>query len=260
LPAGSRSTTDWEIVPLLDAEGSFVTYAEAFPALDVERLEKTRADWPETFRGDRWWLPFHAFLLRGPSLVVVDAGVGPTPNDFLPDAKTCLPRELERAGVDAADVELVFFTHLHVDHVGWAPLFTAARAVVHAADLAHFDRPATRAKLEHFGSRVDAIDAATEIAPGLRAVPTPGHTPGHTSLSVDGAFILGDVAVHPAQVADPALAFTYGDGDPERASATRRATLAQLADEEATVVSPHLPGVFGRVVRAGEGFAWHPSK
>jgi glyoxylase-like metal-dependent hydrolase (beta-lactamase superfamily II) len=259
LPAASRSTTDWEIVPLLDAEGSFATYVEAFPGLTGERLEAARAEWPETFRGDRWWVPFHAFLLRGPALVVVDAGIGPTPNDFLPDAETHLPRALERAGVDAADVELVFFTHLHVDHVGWAPLFTEARAVVHAADLAHFDRPATRAKLEHFGSRLETIDGAAEVAPGLRGLPTPGHTPGHTSLYVGDAFVLGDVAVHPAQVSDPGLAFTYGDGDPELASETRRAVLAQLADEEALVVSPHLPGVFGRVERTGEGFAWRPS-
>jgi glyoxylase-like metal-dependent hydrolase (beta-lactamase superfamily II) len=251
---------EWEIVPLVDAEGSFASYADAFPTLDRERLEATRAEWPMVFRGDDLWLPFRAFLLRGPSLVVVDAGVGPTPNDFLPDRETHLPQELARAGVAPEQVELVFFTHLHVDHVGWAPLFTHARAVVHADDLAHFDRPQTRAKLEHFGDRLERIDGATEIAPGLHAEPTPGHTPGHTSLRVGDTFLLGDAAFHPAQFADPDLVFALGDDDGALAAETRRATLERLARAGTRVGSPHLPGVFGRVERTGEGFAWRPSK
>jgi glyoxylase-like metal-dependent hydrolase (beta-lactamase superfamily II) len=251
---------DWEIVPLLDAEGSFATYAEAFPELSDEQIEAERERWPELFRADDLWLPFRAFLLRGETTIVVDAGLGPPPHGLVPDAVTRLPHELERFGVAPDEVELVVFTHLHVDHVGWAPLFTSARAVVHADDLAYFDRPVTQAKLEHFGDRLEAIAEERELVPGIRAAPTPGHTPGHLSLHVGDAFVLGDVAVHPAQVTDPGLVYADGDVEPARAVTTRRATLAQLADDGTTVVSPHLPGVFGRVERAGEGFAWRPSK
>jgi glyoxylase-like metal-dependent hydrolase (beta-lactamase superfamily II) len=250
----------WEIVPLLDTEGSFATFAESFPDLTPERREAARAQWPECFRGDDWWLPFRAFLLRGPMLVVVDAGIGPSPTDFVPGSVTRLPQELERAGVAPTEVDIVFFTHLHIDHVGWGPLFTSARAFVHAEEWAYFDRPLTHEKLGHFAraGRLELVEGEAEIAPGLSAIPTPGHTPGHMSLRVDDTFVLGDVVAHPVQLADPGVRFPLGDHDHEGAAATRRATLAMLADEGMRVASPHLSGAFGRVLRAGDGFSWEP--
>jgi glyoxylase-like metal-dependent hydrolase (beta-lactamase superfamily II) len=251
----------WEIVPLVDTEGTFATCAEAFPDLTPEQLEAVRAQWPECFRGDDWWLPFRVFLLRGSALIAVDAGVGPSPNDFLPGSQTRLPQELERVGVAPSDVELVVFTHLHIDHVGWGPLFTSARAFVHADDWEYFDRPLTHEKLGDFAQtgRLELVDCEREIAPGASMVPTPGHTPGHMSIRVADTFILGDVATHPVQFGHPALRFPLGDHQHDRAVATRRSTLTHLAaDERVRVASPHLPGTFGHVVRAGDGFAWRP--
>jgi glyoxylase-like metal-dependent hydrolase (beta-lactamase superfamily II) len=251
----------WDIVPLVDTEGSFATFAESFPALTAEQREAARAQWPECFRGDDWWLPFRVFVLRGPALVVVDAGIGPGQTDFVPGSETRLPQELERAGVAPTDVDIVVFTHLHIDHVGWAPLFTSARAFVHADDWAYFDRPLTHEKLGHFAQagRLELISGEGEIAPGLSAIPTPGHTPGHMSLRVDDTFVLGDVAAHPVQFAEPEAVFPLGDHDHDGAAATRRSTLSRLADEGVRVASPHLPGAFGNVVRAGDAFSWQPS-
>jgi glyoxylase-like metal-dependent hydrolase (beta-lactamase superfamily II) len=254
------TATRWEIVPLVDTEGSFATFAEAFPDLTTAERDAARAQWAECFRGDDWWLPFRVLLLRGPSLIVVDAGVGPSPTDFLPGSETRLPQELERAGVGPSDIAAVVFTHLHIDHVGWGPLFTSARAFVQADEWAYFDRPLTHEKLGHFAKagRLELVDGEQEIAPGIFAIPTRGHTPGHMSLRVDDTFVIGDVVVHPVQFADPAVRFPLGDHEHERAAATRRSTLSLLADEGARVASPHLPGVFGRVVRSGGGFSWEP--
>jgi glyoxylase-like metal-dependent hydrolase (beta-lactamase superfamily II) len=251
----------WDIAPLVDTEGSFATFAEAFPDLTAEQREAARAQWPGCFRGDDWWLPFRVFLLRGPALILVDAGVGPSPTDFLPGSDTRLPQELERAGVAATDVDVVVFTHLHIDHVGWGPLFTSARAFVHAEEWASFDRPLTHEKLGHFAQagRLELVDGERELVPGVRTIPTPGHTAGHMSLQVDDTFVIGDVAVHPVQFADPGIRFPLGDQEHDRAAATRLSTLDRLADEGVPVASPHLPGVFGRVARSGDAFSWEPS-
>ena len=215
---------DWEIVPLLDAEGSFATYAEAFPELSDEQIEAERERWPELFRADDLWLPFRAFLLRGETTIVVDAGLGPPPHGLVPDAVTRLPHELERFGVAPDEVELVVFTHLHVDHVGWAPLFTSARAVVSAADWAYFDRPETHDKFASFEERgaLELVDGAHTVAPDVELVPTPGHTPGHASLRVGDTLIVGDVVVTPTQFATPDLVFAPGDDDGPHAARTVR--------------------------------------
>jgi glyoxylase-like metal-dependent hydrolase (beta-lactamase superfamily II) len=252
---------EWEIVPLLDAEGSFATYGEAFPDLSDDEIEAERQRWPACFRGDDLWLPFRVFLLRGELTIVVDAGLGPPPNGLLPDSATKLPQELERVGVAADDVDLAVFTHLHVDHVGWAPLFTSAHAVVPAADWAYFDRPQTHEKFASFEERgaLQVVDGAHEVAPDIALVPTPGHTPGHVSVRVGDTLLVGDVVVTPTHFTNPDLVFAPGDHDGACAARTRWATLAQVAADGTRIASPHLPTPFGRVERAGEGFAWRPS-
>lgn len=253
----------YAVTPLLDTEGTFVTYGEAFPGLAGAEYESARSDHASLFRGSDWWLPFRAYLLRSAEhALVVDLAVGPPPNGLVDDAQGLLPEALRRAGLDEAGVELIFLTHLHIDHVGWVGRFPNARYVVHEDDWASFshrDRPDIERlrELERAG-RLELIRGGEEIAPGLQAVPTIGHTPGHTSLRVgDAGYILGDVAVHPAQLAQPSLTYAIGDGDPEQAAATRRRVLAELADEELTVAACHFPGTgLGRIVRSGRGYSW----
>jgi glyoxylase-like metal-dependent hydrolase (beta-lactamase superfamily II) len=254
--------SEWQITPLVDAEGSFASYAEAFPGLAGERLDAERRVWPDLFRDGDWWLPFRAFLLTGPTVAVVDAavGVGAAGTAFLPGRQGRLPGELARAGVDPADVELVFLTHLHVDHVGWVDVFDRARYVCGAPDWAHFaSRSYLRDVLEARRARFELLHSENEVAPGLVAVPTPGHTPGHMCLRVgETAVVLGDICVHPAQLTDPGLVYT-ADVDGALAAQTRRATLEWLADERLLVAASHLPGALGHVERMGAGFVWRPS-
>lgn len=270
----ARTFGGYTVTPLVDTEGTFVTYADGFPGLRGEALKSARAGFPELFRGDDWWVPCRVFLLRGDEgVILVDLGAGPPPNSLLEDAQGLLPEALAAEGVGAEDVQLVFLTHLHFEHVGWVGHFPRARYVLAEAEWGHASRSrdaappavAARAHVERLRAledeeRLQLVSPGEEIAPGLRAEATAGHTPGHTSLRLDGAYLLGDVAVHPAQLADPSLSFVLGDGDRQRAEATRRRVLAKLADEGLVVASPHFPGSgFGRVVRVDGGFAWEPS-
>ncbi len=57
-----------------------------------------------------------------------------------------------------------------------------------------------RAALAAYGDRVRTVKT-DEVAPGVRAFPTPGHTPGHTAWLVesngDGLLIWGDIVHFP---------------------------------------------------------------
>src|SRR5215210_2647277 len=77
----------FEVLPLLDSEGTFATVEEVFPAL--------------AGRGEDWWLPIQAVLIRSPDTVVlVDTGLGPQPRAFMPDVESGLLHQLEPELVD----------------------------------------------------------------------------------------------------------------------------------------------------------------
>ena len=144
-----------EVVSLLDAEGTFATFREAFPGATEEQEAFARERYAGLFRGDDWFLPFRCFLIRLPgSLVLVDAGVAGQ-RRFLAGAQAQLPSALREEGVEVADVDVVLLTHLHVDHVGWTveggrPVFPQARYLACADDVAYFlrDRAGSPAVVE----------------------------------------------------------------------------------------------------------------
>ena len=240
----------FELIQLFDGEGSFATVAQAFPAL---------AD-----RTEPWPLPIHCVLIRSPARVVlVDTGLGPQPRQFLPDVESRLLQQVEPESVD-----LVVHTHLHVDHVGWDGVFPRARYVVHRDDWSFFMVPWQLRERPHLHrleplqeeGLVDLVAGEEEIAPGIRVVPSPGHTPGHMHVRVEdgdeAAVVLGDVAVFEEQLADPGLVYA-SDGDADAAATTRARVLGELADEGVPVFVAHFPGA-GRIARAAAGFGWNP--
>jgi glyoxylase-like metal-dependent hydrolase (beta-lactamase superfamily II) len=243
----------FDVATLVDGEGSFATMTEVFPALAST---------------EPWWLPVNVVLVRtGGTAVLVDTGLGPRPREFMPEADARLPRELARIGVVVEDVDLVVHTHLHVDHVGWNGSFPNARYVVNEDDWSYFmseeslaDRPHLREKTQplHEAGLIDLVSGEHELLPGVRLVPTPGHTPGHTSIRLNtqdrALVVLGDVVVHEVQLGDPDLLYV-SDHDPSRAAVMRTEFLGQLADEGAAVIASHFEGI-GQVVRAGDGFRW----
>ena len=97
------------------------------------------------------------------------------------------------------DVVCVINTHLHFDHCGGNRLF--AGTPIHVQRV---EREAARADgytiaewVEFDGATYVEHDGEAEILPGVRVLPTPGHTPGHQSVLVDtdeGLVVLaGDV-------------------------------------------------------------------
>lgn len=225
-------------------------------------------------------VPVNGFAVRRPDgrIVLLDAGTGQWRGDRLGH----LPANLRDLGIAPAEVDTVLMTHLHGDHAGGllepsgAPVFPAARILVPEAEIAFWTDPGRTAALppvlgptvalmrqvlEALGRRVEAFRPGEEPVAGLRPVPLPGHTPGHTGYRLgEGAeslFVWADI-VHVAafQFARPDWAIAF-DADAAEAAATRRRVMAALAESGEVIAGMHLPAR-GRVERAGEAFRFAP--
>ena len=153
--------------------------------------------------------------------------------------------DMRSKGVEPESVETVIFTHLHFDHVGWSiaddkPVFEKARYLVPQADWEFFRSEAQASDNPHVDAQIapleglgvlELVSGEKEITPDLTLVPTPGHTPGHQSVAISSAgelaFILGDVANHPAQVEETEWCAGF-DGDPDTARVTRKQIMERL--------------------------------
>jgi glyoxylase-like metal-dependent hydrolase (beta-lactamase superfamily II) len=204
--------------------------------------------------------PCNVTLLRGQGRVVLfDAGSGLA---FQPSVGE-LPDALFALGVDPADVTDVVFTHAHPDHL-WGALddfdeamFYNARHYMGAGELAYWRDPDTvnsigearqafaigaARRLEMLGDMVESFDDGNEVLPGVTAVLTPGHTPGHMSFTVGNAMILGDaVGNHHVGFEAPGL-LSGSDQDQAMAAETRLTLLDRIEADDMTVVGFHLPG------------------
>jgi glyoxylase-like metal-dependent hydrolase (beta-lactamase superfamily II) len=204
-----------------------------------------------------------SYLVQAPGLVaLVDLGLGPMSMQTDTGATYdggALIANLAAAGVAPADVDLVLYTHMHRDHVGWTSsatqagpeiTFSNARHVVDGAEWRHWQEhpspigPAADTVLEPLADRVELCADGDEIAPGLRALATPGHTPGHMSVAVETGtaeplVIAGDVLHSPAQVAHPEWCFG-SDTAPAQAARSRRRLVDAFGDR--LLRCAHFPG------------------
>lgn len=220
----------------------------------------------------------HALLVEAPGLkLVVDTCIGNDKPRRLTRGKplaTAFLRALEQAGFAREAVDVVVCTHLHVDHVGWntmrdgdrwVPTFPRARYLLGHAELAYFRShpdPEQRDILEDSieplftAGLVDAVEPDHVLSPELHLVPTPGHTPGHVSVSIESrgarALITGDIMHHPCQVARPDWAVPF-DEDREAARLMRHAMLGRLADSPTLVIGTHFATPTAGYVRREHG-------
>jgi glyoxylase-like metal-dependent hydrolase (beta-lactamase superfamily II) len=244
---------------------------------------------PELLENDGLYdIPAGCFLIQGDAFtILVDAGIGPVDIPFPADLAAAagltpppeyiaeggsLPEELASAGVAPDDVTTVFLTHLHGDHVGWVapggtPFFPNAEVVYGAADWDALIAPASADDPARIGMEaakaagvLRAIDATTvEIAPGVTALHTPGHTPGHYAVRITSGSeevdLLGDAVHHALQLTDTGISFLT-DVDAEHALQTREELFAQVAGTGVAIGMAHRPGLDFQRITEHDGRTW----
>ncbi len=149
-----------------------------------------------------------AFLIEHPrGLFLIDTGFSP---DDRPALETFAPvhirpiREvLAEQGIAPADITVIANCHFHSDHSGGNREFPGVPIFVQRAEVAHLRATPgyTHAPsvADFPGATFEEIDGEAEPLPGIRIIPTPGHSPGHQSLVVEtnnGRVILGGQAVN----------------------------------------------------------------
>ena len=135
-----------------------------------------------------------SFVLRsGGKTILIDSGIGAKDRPYLPNGR--LPDALREAGVPAESIDVVFATHIHIDHVGWhttargesfVPTFPNA-TYVFCRDEFEFFTSKEQVESGHFPwvpdcvlplidqAKIELIDAEAKLTDDLTLIPTPGH-------------------------------------------------------------------------------------
>jgi glyoxylase-like metal-dependent hydrolase (beta-lactamase superfamily II) len=265
-----------ELVPVPDASGVLCPYAEAYPDVAAGEWEPYRTLYPELFVEDDWRLPCLSYLVRSERVtILVDTGVGPPGLwDWTAEEEGLLPGSLEAVGVGLDEVDVVFLTHLHVDHIGWntdldgVPFFPRARYVVHRDALAYVlrrpDRTHIRRCVVPLVDRFEQVSGEVEVAPGVVSFEAPGHSPGHMGLRISSAgqeaTFVADVVPHAALLDRPEWVFAF-DEDSSANAPTRAALVEELRRRDGLVVCGHYPGSgIGRLHEREGRLVWEEAR
>lgn len=218
----------------------------------------------------------------GSKLILVDTGAaglfGPTLGKLVANLKA--------SGYQPEQVDEIYITHMHPDHVGglvadgkrvfpnaivradsheaeyW---FSPANLEAAPADAKGFFQGAMASLNPYVASgQLKLFDGETELAPGIKAIPAPGHTPGHTIYAVESQgnrmVLWGDLMhVAAVQFARPTVTIAF-DTDSKKAMPQRQKNYADAAKKGYYVGVAHVafPGI-GRLRADGSGYTWVPA-
>ncbi|MEM5582623.1 MBL fold metallo-hydrolase [Roseibium sp. AS2] len=216
-------------------------------------------------------------LLRtGDRVVLFDVGAGA---NFQPSAGE-LPAKLEDTGIDPSEITDVVLTHAHPDHL-WGilddfddPFYPEASIWVPQGEWDYWRADGTLAatpeerksfvvgaqsRFEAIEDQVSMIRPGQEVLPGVEAVDTAGHTPGHMSYVIHGGsesvMVIGDAITNSVISFEKPGWASGSDQDRDMGIKTRRRLLDRLAQDRMRVIGFHFPHPgSGRVEKAGGAY------
>ena len=267
----------FEITAMLDG---FIDVPPAVLQADQELVKTLLAagGWPAA----PMRLPVNTFLVNtGDKLVLLDAGgarlLGPTAGR--------LPQCLAAAGIEPGQIDEVYITHMHGDHLHGTVtpeggrMFPNATIRIAKADMDYWANPEVEAKAPEnqkgrfipakravaaYGDRIKPFNLGDELTPGIRSVDAAGHTPGHSCYMVQSGsarlLAIGDTMhVAPVQFPRPEITVAF-DWDQAKARAARLSIFDTVVKEGIPIAAVHLPfpGI-GRLRKNGDAYIFHPA-
>jgi glyoxylase-like metal-dependent hydrolase (beta-lactamase superfamily II) len=244
-------------------------------------LEKANQALRDAFRPARR-TSVNAFLIHSKGrLAIVDTGSG----NYLQPTAGFVQRNLAAAGIDPKSIDTVLLTHMHPDHSAGLTdmsngqrLFPNAELVMHENEPPHWFDDSAMAKADERSRKLYFIAGREqilpykdrtrlfrqgEVFPGVTAVPSLGHTPGHTAFLIasgnDQLMIWGDtVHVPEVQTAYPDAGMAF-DTDLAAAAASRKRMFDRVSADGILVAGMHLHfPAFSRLARHGDAYALVP--
>lgn len=230
-------------------------------------------------------IPFTVTVVKtGGQTIMFDSGTGA---QGAPTAGLIKKNDmLKAAGIDAKSIKKILVTHFHPDHIFGlmekdtnAQVFPEAEIVMPGPEYKFWTDPGTLAKLpearQGLARRIQAtfptwknikqIEDGQDAAPGIKAVATHGHTPGHTAYVLGSGrqqlIVSADLTnVHALFVKNPGWQAQF-DQDAAMAEASRRRLLDRAVADGAIVTGYHwgMPGA-GTIAKDGNGYAFTPVK
>lgn len=281
-----------EITALSDGRIRFAP-SDFFPTISAAAWTPYRDDL--TPQGDMI-MNLGCFAIRSEGkTILIDTGLGQDAGGIDTLEMGALLDDMRAKDIPRDEVDIVAITHLHIDHVGWnflydddegasnsrqaatpqiaapRPTFANARYWVNNADWRVFTRGALRNR-EYMGAQVlplqeqdllQLFDGERALTSEVSTLPTPGHTPGHTSFLISSqgekAVITGD-AIHIRAQAQETHWSPRADSKPELSAETRRKLLQRIERDNAMLISGHFPSPgFGVLARLNGRRYWQAS-
>lgn len=272
---------DFEITALNDGVVPYPT-AQVLPTATPEQIKQSLV---ENGLTDPVGMSYNAFLINtGTKLILIDTGTGgKLPDSPLFRGTGRLTANLRAAGYQPEQIDEIYITHFGPDHVGGLTNGTE-RAFPNAilrVPRGEMDIILQPDKAPHWtknwipfwtnliepykkAGKLSIIEGDDTLAPGIRALATHGHSPGHTSYIVESKgqrlIVLGDLVLLGAmQFAEPSLTSAF-DSDPAAAAVQRKRILELAAEENDWVAGGHLTFPAIGHVRARDGhYVWLPA-
>lgn len=224
----------------------------------------------------------NGFLINtGSKLVLIDTGAG----SFFGPTLGGLLANLKAAGYQPGQVDEIYLTHMHGDHIGGlladgkaafpnavvradkrdADFWLSQKIMDKAPAAAKDSFKAAMAALDPYikAGRFKPFESDTELVPGIRSGASHGHTAGHNIYLIESRgqklMLWGDLMhVAAVQFDDPSVTIQF-DSDSKAAAVQRKKAFADAAKDGYMVGAAHLsfPGL-GHVRAQGKGYAWVP--
>lgn len=222
-------------------------------------------------------IPLSVFIIEsGGKVIMCDSGSGA--GQWQPTAGR-LASGMAAAGIDPGKISTIIVSHFHPDHIFGlmqkdnSPVFPNAEIVVNATEYTWWTEPGRVEKLpearKKLGTRINTVfptwknikqvAADAEVAPGLRFVSMPGHTPGHVAFHLSSGkeqlMISNDTCYVPAlNVAHPEWHGAY-DQDGAVAEASRRKLMDRVVADGIRICGSHFPfPCVGKIAKDGNSY------